>query len=63
MGLTVSMPGGAWSGPDRTSAQLASFGTPLVDQLLGDALQRGRAGHFYLVGLNLQPHDLSMSGL
>jgi hypothetical protein len=45
--------------PEHPSAQLASFGTPLVDQLLGDALQRGRAGHFYLVGLNLQPHDLS----
>jgi len=45
--------------PEHPSAQLASFGTPLVDQLLGDALQRGRAGHFYLVGLNLQPHDLA----
>jgi hypothetical protein len=44
--------------PEHPSAQLASFGTPLVDRLLHDALQRGRAGQFYLVGLNLQPHDL-----
>ncbi len=45
--------------PEHPSAQLASFGTPLVDQLLGDALQRGRSAHSYLVGLNLQPHDLA----
>jgi hypothetical protein len=44
--------------PEHPSAQLASFGTPLVDRLLQDAIQRGRAGQFYLVGLNLQPHDL-----
>jgi hypothetical protein len=44
--------------PEHPSAQLASFGTPLVDRLLGDALHRGRAGQLYLVGLNLQPHDL-----
>jgi hypothetical protein len=45
--------------PEHPSAQLASFGTPLVDRLLQDAVQRGRAGRFYLVGLNLQPHDLT----
>jgi hypothetical protein len=44
--------------PEHPSAQLASFGTPLVDRLLSDALQRGRAGQFAVVGLNLQPHDL-----
>ena len=44
--------------PEHPSAQLASFGTPLVDRLLSDALQRGRAGQFCVVGLNLQPHDL-----
>ncbi len=44
--------------PEHPSAQLASFGTPLVDRLLQDALQRGRAGQFYLIGLNLRPHDL-----
>ncbi len=44
--------------PEHPAAQLASFGTPLVDRLLNDALQRGRAGQFYVVGLNLQPHDL-----
>jgi hypothetical protein len=44
--------------PEHPAAQLASFGTPLVDRLLDDALDRGRAGQFYLVGLNLQPHDL-----
>src|ERR1700726_4652430 len=40
--------------PEHPSAQLASFGTPLVDRLLHDAIQRGRAGQFYLIGLNLQ---------
>jgi hypothetical protein len=44
--------------PEHPSAQLASFGTPLVDRLLQDAIHRGRAGQFYLIGLNLQPHDL-----
>jgi hypothetical protein len=44
--------------PEHPSAQLASFGTPLVDRLLGDSLRRGRAGLLYYVGLNLQPHDL-----
>ena len=44
--------------PEHPSAQLASFGTPLVDRLLDDAVKRGRGGQFYLVGQNLQPHDL-----
>src|SRR3954464_12196619 len=41
--------------PEHPSAQLASFGTPLVDRLLHDALRRGRSGQFYLAGLNLHP--------
>jgi hypothetical protein len=45
--------------PDYPEAQLASFGTPLVDQFLGDAVRRGRRARFYLVGLNLAPHDLA----
>jgi hypothetical protein len=44
--------------PEHPNAQLASFGTPLVDRLLDDAVKRGRGGHFYFIGLNLQPHDL-----
>src|SRR5262249_12567561 len=37
---------------------LASYGTPLIDRLLHDALRRGRSAHFYLSGLNLNPHNL-----
>jgi hypothetical protein len=44
--------------PEHPGAQLASFGTPFVDRLLEDAIRRGRRGQFYLVGLNLLPHDL-----
>ncbi len=45
--------------PDHAGAQLASFGTPLIDGLLDDALRRGRWARLYLVGLNLAPHDLA----
>jgi hypothetical protein len=45
--------------PEHPGAQLASFGTPFIDGLLNDALQRGRWGRFYLVGVNLAPHDLA----
>lgn len=45
--------------PEHTGAQLASFGTPLVDRLLADAVARGRAAALYLVGLNLPPQGLS----
>src|SRR5437762_264208 len=45
--------------PEHPGAQLASFGTPFIDGLLNDALRRGRWGRFYLVGLNLAPHDLA----
>jgi hypothetical protein len=44
--------------PEHPGAQLASYGTPLIDNLLNDALRRGRSGHFYLTGLNLNPHNL-----
>src|SRR5438445_764750 len=45
--------------PEHAGAQLASFGTPFIDHLLHDALERGRAARFYLVGLNLLPHNLT----
>ncbi len=45
--------------PEHPAAQLASFGTPLIDRLLADALQRGRFARLYIVGLNLTPHDLA----
>src|SRR6266498_3306901 len=45
--------------PEHPGAQLASFGTPLIDRLLGDAVERGRFARLYVIGLNLNPHDLS----
>jgi hypothetical protein len=45
--------------PDYPGTQLASFGTPFIDRLLADALQRGRSARFWLVGLNLIRHDLT----
>jgi hypothetical protein len=45
--------------PEHPEAQLASFGTPLVDRLLTDAVARGRTAELYLVGLNLAPQGLS----
>ena len=45
--------------PEHPGAQLASFGTPFIDQILTDAVRRGRRGRFYMVGLNLTPHDLA----
>ena len=44
--------------PEHPGAQLASFGTPLIDRLLADAVERGRPRGLYLVGLNLSPHGL-----
>src|SRR5260370_30887447 len=35
--------------PEHPGAQLASFGTPLIDRLLTDALRRGRSAQLYLV--------------
>ena len=45
--------------PEHPGAQLASFGTPFVNGLLTDAIERGRATELYLVGLNLAPHDFA----
>jgi hypothetical protein len=45
--------------PEHPGAQLASFGTPLVDGLLADAVRRGRFARLYMVGLNLALHDLA----
>ena len=45
--------------PEHPGAQLASFGTPLIDRLLTDAVRRGRYARFYFLGLNLNPHDLT----
>jgi hypothetical protein len=44
--------------PEHPGAQLASFGTPLVDRLLADAVNRGRHIELYMVGLNLAPREL-----
>ncbi len=44
--------------PEHPSSQLASFGTPLVDRLLADAVSRGRHLVLYTVGLNLAPQGL-----
>src|SRR5258708_27514362 len=44
--------------PEHPGAQLAGFGTPLVDRLLDDAISRGRFSRLYFLGLNLNPRDL-----
>ena len=44
--------------PEHPGSQLASFGTPLVDRLLGSAMNRGRGAEAYINGLNLAPHGL-----
>jgi hypothetical protein len=44
--------------PEHPGAQLASYGTPLVDRLLRDALARGRFAELFLTGLNLQPYGV-----
>jgi hypothetical protein len=46
--------------PEHPGAQLASFGTPLIDRVLADAVRRGRSARLYLVGLNRAPHDLAV---
>jgi hypothetical protein len=45
--------------PEHPGAQLASFGTPLVDRLLADAVARGRTAELYLVGLSPSPQGLA----
>jgi hypothetical protein len=44
--------------PEHPGAQLASYGTPLVDRLLADAVSRGRHIALYMVGLNVAPQGL-----
>jgi hypothetical protein len=44
--------------PEHPGAQLASYGTPLVDRLLADAVRRGRHLVLYFVGLNLATQGL-----
>jgi hypothetical protein len=44
--------------PEHPNGQLASYGTPLVDELLADAVRRGRHTMLYMVGLNLAPRGL-----
>ena len=44
--------------PEHPRAQLAGFGTPLVDHLLSVAATQGRFARAYLGGLNLAPHGL-----
>jgi hypothetical protein len=44
--------------PDHPGSQLASYGTPLVERMLSDAMERGRFACLYFLGLNLAPHDL-----
>lgn len=45
--------------PEHPGSQLAGFGTPLIDGMLADAVRRGRYARFYVLGLNLAPHDLA----
>lgn len=45
--------------PEHPRAQLASFGTPLVNRLLDDAVAQGQNARLYLLGLNLAPHQLA----
>ena len=44
--------------PEHPRAQLASLGSPLIDQLLADAAARWSSTRLYRIGLNLYPHDL-----
>jgi hypothetical protein len=44
--------------PEHPRAQLASLGSPLIDQLLADAASRWSSTRLYRIGLNLHPHDL-----
>jgi hypothetical protein len=41
--------------PEHPGAQLASYGTPLIDRLLADAVSRGRHLEVHRIGLNASP--------
>jgi hypothetical protein len=45
--------------PEHPGSQLASYGTPLIDRLLQDAVEAGRFATVHYLGLNLTPHDLA----
>jgi rubrerythrin len=45
--------------PEHPGAQLASYGTPLVDRLLADAVERGRHARLYFTGLAASAQGLS----
>ena len=45
--------------PENTGAQLASLGTPLVNDMMRHARDRGRFARLHAVGLNESPRDLS----
>jgi hypothetical protein len=45
--------------PEHPGAQLASFGTPLIDRLLADAVERGRHAQLYYTGLSASTHGLA----
>src|SRR5215471_8638128 len=44
--------------PEHPGAQLASYGTPLIDRLLADAVNRGRHLELYRIGLNPTPQGV-----
>jgi hypothetical protein len=44
--------------PEHPGAQLASYGTPLIDRLLTDAVNRGRHLELYRVGLSRTPQGV-----
>jgi len=44
--------------PEHPSAQLLTFGLPLLDELLGAAQTRGQVAHAYYDARNLQPYRL-----
>jgi hypothetical protein len=44
--------------PEHAHAQLASFGSPLIDGWIADAQRRGRSAECHVNGLNVSPHDL-----
>ncbi|NTW97758.1 MAG: hypothetical protein HGB28_04325 [Oscillochloris sp.] len=49
--------------PEHPSAQLLTFGLPLLDELLGAAQERGQVAQVYYDDLNLQPYRLEQQVL
>jgi hypothetical protein len=44
---------------EHPGAQLATYGTPLIERLLADAVARGRHTELYFVGLDVAPQHLA----